>query len=209
MILSYFDKTGVMVEPWREIGRRCYIVDVQHPKGVTEIKPDLYAVGWDLSVPWLPPEGPGNIDMFFAFPPCTDLAVSGARWFKGKGLRTLADAINLFATAQEVAEWVHCPYMIENPVSTISSYWRKPDFTFHPCDYTGFCTDDNYTKKTCLWTGNGFELPPKFIADGLGKPDDRIHKAAPSDDRADIRSATPKGFARAVYQNHYKWISAV
>lgn len=50
--------------------------------------------------------------------------------------------------------------MIENPVSSIATHWRKPNAAFHPWQYTGFCQDDNYTKKTCLWTGNGFVMPP-------------------------------------------------
>jgi hypothetical protein len=128
--------------------------------------------------------------------------VSGARWFSGKGLYALADSIALFARSAELLEATGAPYLIENPVSTISSYWRKPDHTFHPFMFTGFEPADNYTKKTCLWTGGGFVMPPANQAD-LGPPDDRIHKAAPGDERADFRSATPAGFARAVFlANH-------
>lgn len=90
--------------------------------------------------------------------------------------------------------------MIENPVSTISTYWRKPDFTFHPHDYTGFEEADNYTKKTCLWVGGGFAMPSVSRAEGLAEPDDRIHKCAPGPERHNIRSATPMGFARAVFE---------
>jgi hypothetical protein len=84
-------------------------------------------------------------------------------------------------------------------VSTISSYWRKPDHTFHPYEYTAFELNDNYAKKTCLWTGGGFVMPEKQTNRYLGEPDNRIHAAPPSDDRADFRSATPMGFARAVF----------
>ncbi len=97
--------------------------------------------------------------------------------------------------------------MIENPVSTLATYWRKPDHSFHPWQYTGFCLGDNYTKKTCLWTGGGFVMPePNVLADS--KPDDRIHKAPPSDERADFRSATPMGFARAVFQANAPLVQA-
>lgn len=204
IVVSYFDKTGIMVEPWREAGYPCYIVDLDHTPGVHECKkkPGLFRVGWDLSVPWMPAYQM-KVEQFFAFPPCTDLSVSGSKFFKLKGLRRLSNAINLFATAQEFADWAGCPYMIENPVSTISTYWRKSDYRFDPCDYTGYCAEDNYSKKTCLWTGNGFVMPEKFQAEGLGEPDDRIHKAPPGHGRADFRSATPKGFARAVFEaNH-------
>jgi len=135
-----------------------------------------------------------------AFPPCTHLAVSGARWFKGKGLRALADSIHLFATAAEFCEKSDAAYMIENPVSTISTYWRKPDHTFHPYMFTDFSKSDNYTKKTCLWTGNGFTMPENYVDVTLGTPDNRIHTASPGKDRGDLRSVTPSGFARAVFE---------
>lgn len=113
--------------------------------------------------------------------------------------QALSLSIDLFATAAEICEWSGAPYGIENPVSTISTYWRKPDYTFSPEQFTGFCYDDNYTKKTCLWVGNGFVMPDEFKDEGLGEPDDRIHKCPPGPERHNIRSATPLGFARAVF----------
>jgi hypothetical protein len=94
--------------------------------------------------------------------------------------------------------------MIENPVGVLSSvpHIGKPDFYFHPHEYAGWCEDDNYTKKTCLWTGNGFVMPQSRPAPHLGDPDDRIHKAPPTDDRGSIRSVTPMGFARAVFHSN-------
>ena len=150
---------------------------------------------------WVPPRHvvEQGVSFFAAFPPCDHLAVSGARWFAGKGLGALASSVQLFARAAFWAEWFGAPYLIENPVSTISTYWRKPDHTFHPWQYSGFCAADTYTKKTCLWTGGGFVMPP-FSHAGDVKPDDRIHKAPPSETRAAFRSATPRGFARAVMQ---------
>lgn len=141
-----------------------------------------------------------NGALTFAFPPCDHLAVSGARWFKGKGLRKLSYSIDLFASAVEICEHFDSPYMIENPVSTISAYWRKPDHIFHPYWFTGYCKEDNYTKKTCLWTSNDFIMPAAWMDTSLGKADDRIHKAPPSKERANFRSKTPEGFARAVYE---------
>jgi hypothetical protein len=57
--------------------------------------------------------------------------------------------------------------MLENPVGVLSSYWRKPDHTFDPCDYGGYLNPagDAYTKKTCLWTGGGFIMPGKKPVD--------------------------------------------
>lgn len=122
--------------------------------------------------------------------------MSGARWFKDKGLRSLIDALSLVERCREIAEWSGAPWFLENPVSTISSYWRKPDYTFDPCDY-----GDPYTKRTCLWTGGGFVMPPKDRVEPT--EGSKMHLLPPSHERANLRSATPMGFARAVFEaNH-------
>jgi len=63
---------------------------------------------------------------------------------------------------------------------------------------------DNYTKKTCIWAGIGFVMPPMATDPTLRgiEPDNRIHYASPTDDRGDIRSETPMGFARATFQSN-------
>lgn len=204
IVLCLYDLTGNMARPWIEAGYTAVTVDLQHPAGVTEEGP-IAKIGTDLRNGWLPPrEMVERIAFVAAFPPCDHLAVSGARWFKGKGLRKLALSIDLFATAAELCEWIGAPYLIENPVSTISTYWRKPDAVFHPHHFTLLEPDDNYTKQTCLWTGGGFVMPESCRDFTLGSPDDRIHKAPPSADRANLRSATPMGFARAVFEANSK-----
>ena len=94
--------------------------------------------------------------------------------------------------------------MIENPVSTISTYWRKPDHIFHPYEWSVIAPEDNYTKKTCLWVGNGFVMPDADMDNSLGDADNRIHYMAPGPERATLRSQTPKGFAKAVYEANKK-----
>jgi hypothetical protein len=195
-VISLFDKTGNAVRPWAEAGYACICYDIQHVG--TRREGNITYAHWDALSETL--DVHGDIAFVFAFPPCTHLAVSGARWFKGKGLRLLAQSIEMFAAAAEFCEASGAPYLIENPVSTISTYWRKPDHNFHPWHYTAFEPDDNYTKQTCLWTGGGFVMPERNALDGLPKPDNRIHAAPPSDDRADFRSATPMGFTRAVFE---------
>jgi hypothetical protein len=126
--------------------------------------------------------------------------VSGARWFQDKGLGSLIQALQLFDAAVRLAEWTGAPYLIENPVSTVSTYWRKPDYTFDPCDYGGYLDPpgDAYTKKTCLWTGNGFVMPgSKRVAPFEGS---KMHRLPPSEYRAMLRSATSLGFAEAVFE---------
>lgn len=208
-----FDVTGIMAEPWLDAGYDCWIVDNQHPVsydtgGITAVRSEgrgtLFKVHYDLRRPWLCPVDRNEIAFVFAFPPCDHVAVSGSRWFAGKGLRALALSCEMFATAAEFCDWAGAPYGIENPVTTMSTYWRKPDHTFSPHQFTGYSEDDNYTKKTCLWVGHGFVMPEPMQADGLSEPDDRIHKCPPGPDRANIRSATPLGFARAVFQANHR-----
>ena len=202
--VGLFETTGQMARPWADAGHSAIVLDVQNDN---QWRDGVFFARCDLSSP----EAAQAIIAAFtygqtpafvaAFPPCDHLAVSGARWFQGKGLGALRDSINLFSVAAEICESLGAPYLIENPVSTISSYWRKPDHDFHPHHYAGFCAEDTYTKKTCLWTGGGFRMPAPRPLDGV-EPDDRIHKAAPGPDRKNFRSATPLGFARAVYEEH-------
>ena len=205
IVISCFDLTGNMVMPWAEAGYPCYCVDVRHPQGETR-QGNIIRVGADMR-DWLPPFRPITFAAFF--PPCTDVAVSGARWFRDKALLALCRALGLFYASIRLAEWTQAPYLIENPVSTISTYWRKPDFTFDPCDYAGYPggENDTYTKKTCLWTGGGFVMPPpKRLEPVQGS---RMHRLPPSPERANLRSATPMGFARAVFEaNCPGWRSA-
>jgi hypothetical protein len=191
-----------MVEPWLEAGYECWTVDVQHAAGehVVYAPPPtsgylrLVRVGADVRT-WLPPRR--EYAIVFAFPPCTHLAVSGARWFEDKGLESLHEALGLVVACKRICEASGAPWMLENPVGTLSSYWRKPDYTFQPWQY-----GDNYTKKTCLWTGNGFVMPPAWIAHKPADVKASIHLMPPSADRGDKRSVTPEGFARAVFESN-------
>ena len=197
-----FDRTCNAARPWAKGGTLCYCVDIQHPAGESTVESNIIRVGADARH-WRVPHG---VDVAFVgcFPPCTHLAVSGARWFKGKGLRKLSEAIELFAVAAELCEWSGAPYYIENPVSVASSHWRKPDHTFDPFEYAGYLDDpesENTTKRTCLWTGGGFIMPEKLPAPEPHRND--VWKMAPSEDRADERSKTPMGFAIAAFlANH-------
>lgn len=194
--IGLYERTGVMAGPWVRAGHKALCVDLQAEPGERD---GVLFVNADMRG-WVPPRRVVEDGCAFiaAFPPCDHLAVSGARWFAGKGLGALALSIQLFERAAFWAEWFGAPYLIENPVSTISSYWRKPDYAFHPWQYSGLCAEDAYTKKTCLWTGGGFVMPPPDHAPDV-QPDDRIHKAPPSAERANFRAATPKGFAEAVF----------
>ena len=127
-------------------------------------------------------------DMLIAFPPCTHLAVSGARWFKDKqadGRQQAAlDFVRLLLDAKidKIA--------IENPVSIISSHIRKPDQTIQPWQF-----GHGETKRTCLWLKNLPLLTPTDIVDGR---EQRIWKMPPSPDRWKLRSQTFQGIADAM-----------
>lgn len=193
IVVSLFDYTTNMVQPWADAGYDCVCVDLQHTHTHTLGK--ITKVSADI-MEYLPPRQ--EIAFMAAFPPCTHLAVSGSRWFKGKGLYALADSVRLFAKAAQLCEWAECPYMIENPVSTISTYWRKPDYSFDPWEYGA-----DYTKRTCLWTGGGFVMPSAAVTNKPEVCKSKMHLIPPGDDRANLRSETPVGFAEAVFHaNH-------
>lgn len=137
------------------------------------------------------------------FPPCTDVAVSGSRWFADKRAKDQHFQTRAALVAEQCR--MTCllsgaPGFFENPVSVFSSIFGKPDHIFSPDDYTLLCADDNYTKTTCLWTFNDFVMPAPRRDTSLGPPDDRIHKCPPGPERANFRSATPRGFAQAVFE---------
>ena len=199
-ILSLCDLTGNMVLPWAKGDYRCTCVDIQHAPGL-HIGDHRHIRLLGNDVRSLDGDDFGRLAMIFAFPPCTHTAASGARWFKSKGPRAASTAFGILASCLEIIEYHTCPWMIENPVSTFSTYWRKPDFTFDPCDYAGYADDpqaEAYTKKTCMWTGGGFAMPePRRVEPVHGS---LMHLMPPSKDRGNLRSATPTGFARAVFE---------
>ena len=198
-VVSLCDFTGNMVKPWAEAGFQCYCVDIQHPGEWVEIAPNITGIGEDV-LQWMPGRIGIKPAIVFAFPPCTHLAVSGARWWKDKGLKGLIEGLTLVERCRELCESFGCPWMLENPVGSLSKYWREPDAAFDPYEYGGYLDPegDHYTKRTCLWFGNGFRMPePRPVFPNLGS---KMHRVGPSADRANIRSETPMGFARAVFE---------
>jgi hypothetical protein len=198
-VISLCDRTGNMVKPWADAGYECWCVDIQHSIRKLRRDGNINFVWGDIRTFRRPTDKP--IAFVVIQTPCTDVAGSGARDFATKGGHRLRDALEMFEAGRQIGEWSGAPYMQENPVGVLSSipHIGKPDHYFHPWQYAGWCEADNYTKNTCIWSGNGFVMPSPFPAPHLGQPDDRIHKASPSDHRGDIRSAAPMGFSRAVF----------
>jgi hypothetical protein len=189
-VISLCDLTGVMVKPWADAGYQCWCVDLQHSIRKQRTEGNINYIWGDVRT-WTPPPG---LDIAFvaAFPPCTDIAVSGARDFVTKGLAKLCDSLELFNACLHAAEWSGSPYMIENPVGVLSSHIRKPDYYFDPCDY-----GDPWKKRTGLWTGGGFVMPETTPVEPL--EGSWVLDMSPSLGRANARSATPPGFAQAVF----------
>lgn len=125
-------------------------------------------------------------DLMIAHPPCTHLAVSGARWFVDK--RDEQEAALDFIARLMVAP--RARIAIENPVSVISSHIRKPDQIIQPWMF-----GHGETKATCLWLKG---LPPLQPTTRVGGRDERVHRMAPSPDRWRERSRTLRGIADAM-----------
>lgn len=132
---------------------------------------DVLADGWDLMV---------------AHPPCTHLAVSGARWFKDKQAEQ-AEALDFVRTLLDAPiERI----ALENPISIISSRVRKPEQIIQPWQF-----GHGETKATCLWLKNLPPLQPTDIVDGR---EARVHKMPPGPNRWRERSRTFPGIAQAM-----------
>lgn len=202
-IISLCDLTGNFVQPWVEAGYRAVLVDPQHGASSNDGKVERIAGTVLEAMPRLSQIiRTENVVFVAGWPPCTDVAVSGSRWFADKSAKdphSQAKAALVAEQCRMVALAADAPGFFENPVSVFSSIFGRPGYTFNPCDYTGHCANDNYTKKTCLWPIGGFVMPEPFRDETLGKPDNRIHACPPGPDRANIRSATPQGFAKAVF----------
>lgn len=189
------DRTGNMALPWAEAGFECWCVDVQHSIRRDKQSGNIRFVWGDVRS-WHPPESVrGRIAFMFAFPPCTHLSSSGARDHQKKGGWMLADALQIFDSCLMACAYSGAPFGIENPAGRLSTHRRKPDYSFQPWQY-----GDPWTKRTAIWAGNGFVMPSPICATPPPETTEKIWLMPPSEDRADLRSETPPGFARAVFK---------
>lgn len=178
-VLVACEESQAVCKAFRALGHEAYSCDIQpcsggHPEWHLQCDAlELLKLRWDLII---------------AHPPCTDLAVSGGRWFKQKqedGRQQAAiDFFMKFINAD-------CPKIaVENPVCIMSTVYRKPDQIINPWEF-----GHPEQKKTCLWLKG---LPPlhetKNVYDEMmSLPKNlraRIHYLPPSKDRAKLRSKT-------------------
>lgn len=177
-ILVACEYSGTVREAFRKLGHFAWSCDIlpSDDNSPDHLQCDVRNVldrGWDLMI---------------AHPPCTHLAVSGARWFKDKQQeqKEALEFVELLMNApiKQIA--------IENPISIISSRIRKPDQIIQPWMF-----GHGETKATCLWLKNLPKLQPTNIVEGR---EARIHKLPQSPDRWKIRSKTYQGIADAMAQ---------
>jgi site-specific DNA-cytosine methylase len=158
------------------------------------------AKGWDAwSCDLLPTDALGNHyqspaedlldqpwDLMICHPPCTHLAVSGARWFKDKR----QEQAGALAFVRLLLEAPIERIALENPVSIISSKIRKPDQIIQPWQF-----GHGETKATCLWLKNLPLLVPTDVVDGR---ESKVHRMSPGPNRWKERSRTYTGIAKAM-----------
>lgn len=175
-VLIACEFSGVVREAFRKKGHDAYSCDT-----IPTEKPSPYHIqdnvlnhlhdGWDLMI---------------AHPPCTYLAVSGARWFKHR-ITEQCEALSFVSRLMKADIPKIC---IENPISVISSKIRKPDQIVQPWMF-----GHGETKATCLWLKNLPKLKPTNIVEGR---EPRVHYESPGKDRWKNRSRTLQGLAEAM-----------
>lgn len=186
-VLIGCEKSGTIRRAFRRLGHDAYSCDIQpaDDKSKYHIQMDLFEVireGW-----W---------DLLIAHPPCTHLAVSGAKHFSKKKKRQ-SRGVDFFLKLLNVDIKYVC---LENPVSVVSSFIRPPDQIVQPWMF-----GDSFQKTTCLWLKNLPKLRPtkivdrgKFVELPGGKKMPEWYSNAKKSDRANIRSKTFDGMANAM-----------
>ncbi len=180
LILVGCEESQAVTTAFRELGFEAYSCDLLpcsggHPEW--HLQMDVFEAiklkKWDAAI---------------FFPPCTDLAVSGARWFaeKQKDGRQQA-SIKFF---WDIVQCDIIRIAIENPIGIMSTEYRKPDQIIQPWQF-----GHGETKSTCLWLRGLPPLRPTNIVEGR---EGRIWKMPPSANRATERSKTYSGIAKAM-----------
>jgi hypothetical protein len=187
VLLACEESQAVCIE-FRKLGHEAYSCDLLPTSGKYpewHLQQDVKEV---LNQRW---------DMVIAFPPCTDLAVSGARYFEQKRKdgrqKASIDFFMLFAN-------LDIPYCIENPIGIMSTIWRKPDQIIQPWQF-----GHGETKATCLWVNGLPLLKPTSIVEGR---EQRIWKMSPGIERSKLRSKTYPGVAKALAKQYTAFINS-
>ena len=159
--------------------------------------------GYDVRLVTLPDndvrnyQPPKDVYGILAAPPCTEFAVSGARWWREKPLKLFEDAVEIVESCINIIVYQTKPkfWALENPVGRLKyvmeNFGYRTKLIFNPCDY-----GDPWTKKTCLWGKFNFpKKAPVYPSEGS-----KLHRLPPSKDRQKLRSITAPGFAKAFFE---------
>jgi len=204
-VLVACEESQAVTKAFRKLGHEAYSCDIQECSGD---KPEWHIQGDAIKEAYS-----GKYDLMIAHPPCTYLAVSGARWmYNNDGSINLERLKNQREALNFVQKLMDAPIekiAIENPVSVISSAIRKPDQIIQPYEY-----GHSEAKKTCLWLKNLPLLQPTKIVDkgefvewvdknGKKKRQakwylDVLTKAKTKAERQKLRSKTYQGIADAI-----------
>ena len=178
-ILIGCESSGIVREAFRKLGHNAISCDILPADDGSEHHIQGDVIEAMKSRRW---------DMLICFPPCTDLASSGARWFAEKRANgSQAKSIELFMA---LANSDISKIAIENPIGIMSTQYRKPDCIVQPWQH-----GHGETKATCLWLKNLPVLRPTNIVEGR---EQRVWKMGPSPDRWKLRSKTYQGIADAM-----------
>ena len=139
-------------------------------------------------------KSPMNVYGILFAPPCTVWANSGVRWWRNRTPDEIFEAMEILMAGLRIIYKYKSKlsfWGLENPIGKMRKLLGNPQLIFNPCDY-----GDPYTKKTLIW-GN-FRLPMKNPVEP--KEGSRMHLIPPGNKQKELRSITPKGFARAFYE---------
>jgi hypothetical protein len=217
-----YSKSKLIAQPWADAGVECHLFDLA---STSRREGNLVFHGGDVRKKraLLGRLCRENRCLFLgSFTPCTDMAISGAKHFESKALEDSlfwAKAMELAMIGVDLAEFFGMPYFLENPMSMISTLWREPDFKFDPWMFGGYLPEghqhalfpeiypgrDAYNKETWIWCGGGFVVPKKLPVTPVGNDYPGFAKLGGKSERTkEIRSVTPEGFSRAVFEANCK-----
>jgi site-specific DNA-cytosine methylase len=201
-VLVICEESQAVTKAFREIGHEAYSNDIQDCSG------DLPQ--YHLKMDCFEAIKLKNWDLIIAHPPCTYLTISANKWFKDQPERKSGalvgearreareEAIEFFMKIMNV----DCKYIaIENPIGIMSSRYRKPNQVIQPWMF-GY----GETKATCLWLKGLPKLIPTNIVEGR---EQRLHRLAPSEDRAKLRSKTYEGIAKAMAEQWGQYVDDI
>lgn len=214
-IWCLFDGSGIAGLPWAQAGCRVFCFnadDANH--GEYEIKmqhKNLHYVNCWIDDSFIDEaflyDDPSLI---ISFPDCTAMSCSSSKHERED--EVVNESVALAKIAQRLGDMYGCPWVVENPVGKLCTKWRKPNVYIDPYEFGGYMSGfepsfhpkmparDGYTKITGLWFGNGFIMPEKRPVPHCGFFWGWKFLGGKSTRTKQLRSLTPRGLARAIFE---------